>query len=350
MRCVTPMFREFNPYLEKDSNARIVPRSEILEQMDFDPNVIRNSVDKRNKYYKIHGQPKKIETIPCGHCWACQCTYAAEWATKIMCEASMHDYNYWITLTYDDEHLPMYEEFTDGETNFFNDGTWTGTLEPEHVTNFIKKLRKHTKTKGIKYYYCGEYGTIGQRPHYHLILMGAPLDISQFYDFYQDDRLLMHWKSHEIEELWDKGMIDMSELEWSNAAYTARYCTKKIFMTPKSETEYAKMGKIKEFVRMSRRPGIGTAYYNKNKYDMYAGDEMIMRTVKGNIGSFHPPFDKKFKEEFPDQYKLLKEGRRAAGERAKQLKQELSDYTDQELMEIENKKQETIANMLPREL
>lgn len=121
-------------------------------------------------------------------------------------------------------------------------------------------------------------------------------------------------------------------------------------MTPKSETEYAKMGKIREFVRMSRRPGIGTAYYNKNKYDMYAGDEMIMRTVKGNIGSFHPPFDKKFKEEFPDQYKLLKEGRRAAGERAKQLKQELSDYTDLELMEIENKKQETIANMLPREL
>lgn len=352
MQCVTPMFREYNPFVEKDSNARIIPRSEILDQMTQDPNVIRNSVDKRNRYYNIHGIRKKVQTIPCGHCWACKLNYSAEWATRIMCEAKEHDHNYWLTLTYDDEHIPKYEWFTDGEQYFQDPGTWNGTLEPEDVTKFLKKLRKHLGVEGIKYFYCGEYGEHTQRPHYHMILMGAPLDISQFYDLYQDENFKMHWKSKEIDKLWNKGMIDVTELEWSNAAYTARYCVKKIFNEPKSETEYARMGKISEFVRMSRRPGIGSHYYEENKYSIYAGDEMIMRTIQGNVGAFKPPkaWDKKFKEEFPDQWNLIKKSRETAAERSKKLLNGLSDYTDLEKMEIQKEIITRKTKMLPREL
>lgn len=352
MQCITPMFREYNPFIEKDSNARIIPRKEILEQLTQDPNVIRTSVDKRNRYYAIHGIKKKVQTIPCGHCWACKLNYSAEWATRIMCEAKEHQHNYWITLTYDDEHLPKYEAFTDGENTFYDDGTWNGTLEPEQVTRFIKRLRKELNTTGMKYFYCGEYGEHTKRPHYHMILMGAPLDITKFYDFHQDDAFKMHWKSEQIEKLWKYGMIDVSELEWSNAAYTARYCVKKIFNEPKSETEYAKMGKISEFVRMSRRPGIAKNYYENHKYEIYAGDEMIMRTIKGNVGRYKPPkaWDKIFKEEFPDQWELIKKSRETAAERSKKLERSLSDYTDQEMLKIKEELITVKANNLPREL
>lgn len=161
MQCVTPMFRVYNSLVEKDSFGKIIPRSEVMKDLNRDPNAIRHNINLMNKHYIDEESPLRVQQIPCGYCWACKLKKSAEWASRIMLECQESQYNYWLTLTYDDLHLPIYERFTDGEKFYENDGTWNGTLEPEDVTRFINSLRKYYERKGItniRYFYCGEYG------------------------------------------------------------------------------------------------------------------------------------------------------------------------------------------------
>ena len=117
-----------------------------------------------------------------------------------------------------------------------------------------------------------------------------------------------------------------------------------------TKEQYAELGKLPEFVRMSRRPGIGTEYFNENIDKIYEHDEIIMRTIKGNIGSVKPPkaWDKKLEEINPELYEKIKESRRKAKDRADELKQEISDYTDRELLKLNKDKILEKGKMLPR--
>ena len=240
----------------------------------------------------------------------------------------------------------------DGE-KYENDGTWlTGSLVPEDMTRFIKTLRKHYERRGhtkIKYFYCGEYGSAEKtcRPHYHMILLNCPLDIEEFYDTEIDENFKAHWKSRQLEQWWPHGIVDVAEVEWSSAAYVARYCMKKLG-TRQDDYIYYEHGKLPEFIRMSK--GIGTDYLSKHMQEIYENDELIMKTFQGNVGIYKPPkaFDRKFKELYPEQFELIQESRRKAADRARTLKQELTDYTDQKLLELEREKVLTKAKMLPR--
>ena len=184
-----------------------------------------------------------------------------------------------------------------------------------------------------------------------MLLFGAPLDITQFYDCHIDEiNKKDHWKSKELEHFWKRGMIDIGELEWSSAAYTARYCMKKLFQKDKSE--YYKIGKKPEFVRMSRRPGIGMKYFEDHTIDLYENDELIMRTVKGNVGRYKPPkaFDNKFKDLYPEEWERIKANRQNAADRGRYSKERLTDMSDSEMLQNSYEKVLTKANMLPREL
>ena len=280
-----------------------------------------------------------------------------------MVEAKRYTHNYFITLTYDDQHVPIMsrieyeEEYKEHgevvETKSIvkeNDGTWGYSLYPEHMKTFLNTLRKYYERKGhtgIKYYYCGEYGTETHRPHYHIILMNCPLDIMQFYDTHVDGNFKAHWKSHELERFWKKGMIDIAELEWSCAAYVARYCTKKLNFD-QDKRVYLDKGLIPEFVRPSK--GIGFEYYKTHKNDIYKNDEMIMKTVKGNVGSIKPPkaFDRKFKEADPIGFRKIQESRRRAGERARKMIEEITDMTDLQMLKLRASNLQTKMSMLPR--
>lgn len=347
MQCVTPMFRRYE--IGNHKKGVVVPRSEVMQDLEMDPNHIRFALDRMNTL----SAKTRYETIPCSKCWACRLNYSAEWATRNMLEAQYHDNNFFITLTYDEEHLPIATYMEYGKDRIMNDGTWEGTLYPEHVTRFINSLRKHFFRQGktdIKYFYCGEYGETTQRPHYHMILFGADLDVNQFHDFHIDERFKEHWKSYELEKWWPYGMHDIACLEWSCAAYVSRYCMKKLNDEPKSEEWYAYNGKQREFIRMSNRPGIGMRYYKDHVEDIYKNDEMIMKTVKGNTGSFKPPkaFDRKFKESNPEAWDLIQYSRKVSAQRARELQQELSNYTDLQKLSIKAENIITKSKMLPR--
>lgn len=343
MKCVTPMMRIYNK--EEQRSGKVISRRDAMQILEADNNA------QRKRLFSWWDDKTAWQMIPCKKCWACQLNYSAEWATRIMLEAKKDECNWFITLTYDDEHLPIAEKIQiPGNITYENDGTWTGTLYEQHMITFLNSLRKQFERqgyKGIKYFYCGEYGENTHRPHYHIILLHCPLDIKSFYDCYVDKNFKAHWKSKELEKYWKHGMIDVAELEWSCAAYVARYCTKKISFDS-DKTIYYENGKMPEFIRMSK--GIGFEYMMKNLHKIYDTDEIIMRTIKGNIGSTKPPkaFDRKLEQIYPEMLEKLKESRSKAAERAIKLKQSLSDYTDYENLILSAEKVKQKMQLIPR--
>lgn len=333
MQCVTPMFFIYD--LGDKKHGRIVPREEVLGDLNYNPNHISGILSgSRSSSLKS----KQWIKIPCRKCYACKLNYSAEWATRITLECKKSEHNYFITFTYDDENLPE-----------------NGSLQPEDMKTFINSLRKQyeraAKKEGkeipkIKYFYAGEYGETTGRPHYHMILMNCELDLNQFYDTHIDGQYHEHWKSHQIENLWNKGLIDIGTVEWSSAAYVARYCMKK----QREDIDYEATGRHKEFVRMSQ--GIGMDYFKEHMTEMYQNDELIMKTIKGNTASFHPPkaFDKKYKELYPREFNEIKRKRIKEGNKREEIKKQKSNYTDLEKLIHSAESVAQKQKMLPREL
>ena len=160
--------------------------------------------------------------VSCGHCEACLSRKASMNTLKCRLESQQHLYAKFVTLTYDDKHIPrmipIHKDFSvDVYQNIHEylspyhyveqearlNGVKREVLSPfdnkdshymlagkvEHkyipylckrdLQLFIKRLRRYydrlskklnTPFGEIRYYACGEYGPVHFRPHYHLIL------------------------------------------------------------------------------------------------------------------------------------------------------------------------------------
>ena len=115
--------------------------------------------------------------LPCGHCLGCRVDHAKEWSNRLIMESMYHDSAFFVTLTYDDDHIPIVEH-TDEETGeyFIN-----SSLCKRDIQLFIKKLRRRFPDDSIRYYIAGEYGPSTGRAHYHAIIFGLHLvDLQPF--------------------------------------------------------------------------------------------------------------------------------------------------------------------------
>lgn len=375
MRCVTPMFRLYHQYSPeeeawiKENEAhkwqKIIPREQAYKMLIQDEYKFRK-IEELNNQWEKSGSIKRMQQIPCGHCWACFLNKAADWATRCMFEAQKYPDNYWITLTYDDEHLPIaewikYKKYEGKDYHYeilYNEGQekWQeGTVQLEELQRFINTMRKDFERRGhtgIRYFAAAEYGSKNHRPHYHVIFFNLPLKIDEFYDCHIEPRdKSMRWKSREIDKWWKQGIAEVTEVEWSNCSYTARYNSKALIDGAKKQEEYAQQGKIKEFVTMSRKPGIGADYFNENMQKIYENDEIIIQTYNGSC-VVKPPkaWDRKFQELFPEQYEQLKKCRIESMERAEKLKRELANYTDLERLKMDTENIIRKGELLIREL
>lgn len=190
------------------------------------------------------------ELVPCGNCLGCDLERSRQWAVRCMHEASLHEENAFVTLTYDDEHLPM-----------------AGSLDERAFPLFMKRLRKHISPRKVRYFYCGEYGEQMSRPHYHCILFGWWPSDSVHCGFRGDHRV---YRSASLAKLWDAGFHEIGSVSFDSAAYVARYVTKKIRGVA-AESHYAAVDgetgevfwRVPEFAQMSRRPGIGAGWFGK---------------------------------------------------------------------------------------
>lgn len=173
--------------------------------------------------------------FPCGGCLTCRYQRSRVWAHRIQLEATQHEHNAFITLTYNEE--------ANARRN--------GNLRPRDVTLFLKKLRKAGHK--FRYYYVGEYGPQTLRPHYHLAMFGfrtcdrGQTDLKKRYCCPRCDIVNGAW-SENGQQL---GACQLARLEPHSAAYVAGYVTKKLLSKPIPNTLEP------EFQRMSLRPGLG---------------------------------------------------------------------------------------------
>lgn len=264
-------------------------------------------------YKQLNHQVNELVMINCGKCLGCRMDYAKTWANRCMLEAKQFKENYFVTLTYDDAHLHTVE-YIDEETG---EKSIKGTLYPKDLQDFFKKLRRHweytygwqkTETNpGIRFYACGEYGDRTKRPHYHALIFNMPIpDKKPMFKNFQEDQI---FTSKILEEIWGNGIISIGKLSWETCAYTARYVMKK--QQGIDAEWYKKQGLVPEFVRMSRKPGIGRNYYEKNKDLIYESDEIFMTDGKGNVRTAKPPryFDLLYALENPDKIEEIKQQR-----------------------------------------
>lgn len=223
--------------------------------------------------------------IPCGKCIGCRLEYSRQWANRCLLEMQDHEQSYFVTLTYDDEHVPMVAPFSridTGETDITS-----YTLRKRDFQLFMKRLRKAYGEKydnRIRYFACGEYGPSTLRPHYHSIMFGLKLD-----DLVLDRKSkkgFNMYKSEFLESVWPNGFVDVEDCTWETCAYTARYVMKKLSGDAAEEYEYYNMEQ--PFILSSRNPGIGRNYYESHPRLFDCDVISASRGVDGGY-SFSPP-------------------------------------------------------------
>jgi len=196
-------------------------------------------------------------TLPCGKCQACLFTRSRTWTIRCVHEASLHESNECLTLTYDDAHLPPNNSLCEAD-----------------VQKFFKRLRKNFPDREPRYYYCGEYGDRRGRPHYHVLLFNFSFEDKVLLGG-EGDRAL--YVSQTLTKIWGLGHAAIGTVTPESAAYVARYVLKK-----QIDKNAPSDGKKPEYTRMSRNPGIGAGWIDHYRSDVYPSNVVV------HTGNFYP--------------------------------------------------------------
>lgn len=219
--------------------------------------------------------------VPCGHCVACQNNKRSSLSLKLRLEEYTSKYCYFLTLTYNDDNLPLFSLGTDSLNNdFLRIYPYTGRLRNDSLIDdfcsdfydfdsdfvdkidyyssfvlnyekkygkscvyghglyallyyrdiqlFLKRLRKYIfKYYGekIRFYIIGEYGTKSLRPHWHLLLFFNSSKLSQAFE----DCVNVGTNSREcfcprfILPLWEYGICDSKRTNGECYNYVSSY-------------------------------------------------------------------------------------------------------------------------------
>lgn len=253
-----------------------------------------------NAYTALTGIPL---SLPCGKCQGCRLEHSRIWAVRCVHESKMHSDNCFITLTYNPDHLPE-----------------NGTLVKEDVQTFFRRLRKAIKKvdrrRKVRYYACGEYGDTNQRPHYHAILFGVDFKDKRPYS-YGPDRQPLLWTSEVLNKIWQKGSCMIGAVTFETCSYVARYCMKKVDGAKREAGHYlvytsdgVVSERLPEFALMSRRPGIGTPWYDKYGQEVRNHDSIIF---DGKAIPSIRYYDLKFEALDPEGFERVKKKRTRTG-------------------------------------
>lgn len=233
------------------------------------------------------GQPVRL---PCGRCPGCLMERSQHWAMRCRHEASCWTHNVFLTLTYDNEHLP-----------------WHGSLDKSHLQKFLKRFRKAfsgveaapgSDHCPIRFFGCGEYGERSKRAHYHVLLFNVRIDDARVYGE-------KTFTSERVSALWPFGSHLIGSVTPASAAYVAGYATKKVVGRVERERAYEVVDprtgecvqRVPEFSLMSRRPGIGQYWYDKFKTDLRRGS-IVVDGAEVPVPRF---YEDKYRADFPEQ-------------------------------------------------
>lgn len=214
------------------------------------------------KHPTVFNRKRPDAPMPCGQCMACRTNKRRVWAHRVILESQEHDECSFLTLTYDDDHLP--DEFHHKKTGQIYAPL---SVSPYEHKQFINKLQTYAPRKlgkKIRYYGVGEYGEQTQRPHFHYALFGYPScpyrGASMVAGKFQP---CLCPTCKFISDIWGKGNIFLGSLTAESANYVAGYVMKKM---TRDKSEYQRnylQQRHPEFPVMSTQPGIGFATVDK---------------------------------------------------------------------------------------
>lgn len=235
--------------------------------------------------------------LPCGVCTGCRLENSRQWAVRMLHEAQLHEYNCFLTLTYDPETVPA-----------------DNSLDLSALQNFMKRIRAHADyhyNNKIRFFACGEYGDQNFRPHYHAIIFNHDFPDKILYSQKNNQKL---YTSPTLSKLWPDGFTTLGPVNYTTASYCARYTMKKRggkkaadYYYRLSPTDGNYYSVRPEFSVMSRRPGIGSAWLEKFKNDVFPSGFVVADGKPQPVPRF---YKLRLKEE--EQQVLKRQSRRAA--------------------------------------
>lgn len=201
--------------------------------------------------------------VPCGECSECIIKKQNMWMIRLVEQMKSSKKGVFITLTYDDAHVPLSVDLDNGDVLY--------TLSKRHVQLWLKRLKTRLSRRGFDfegnkfaYFAVGEYGmhpgsrnglparprvsseeTKFYRPHYHLLIFGVDESDVRF-DFEQ-------WRKH-------FGIISTMETvrkPGGCAKYVSKYVAKGSF-----ESEYVRAGKVAPSFHLCSH-GLGVEYVER---------------------------------------------------------------------------------------
>lgn len=217
--------------------------------------------------------------LPCGKCEACLHERSKQWALRCVKESKKYDKTCFLTLTYNDHFLPQ-----------------NNSLVKSDLQKFIKRLRKAIEPVKIRYFACGEYGSKGERPHYHLCIFGWSPDDMQVYN----DGIRYFRYSKQLEKLWKFGFVSVGELTFKSCFYVAQYVQKKIGKEVLGD-------RTPEFLLMSTRPAICRDFFES---DLHAICERGFVFCNGSKVKVPRYADKLLERQNPRDFAEIKQSRK----------------------------------------
>lgn len=128
-----------------------------------------------------------------------------------MQEDKRSESSHFITLTYDTKYVPItrngFMEISKRDVQLFFKRLRQNIVRGRRVACTAKTHNNETEVQPVRYYAVGEYGGKYNRPHYHLILFNADLEL--------------------IEPAWEKGHIYYGTVTNESVGYCLKYMCKK---------------------------------------------------------------------------------------------------------------------------
>ena len=228
-----------------------------------------------------------IVFVACGKCKACQNTRALTWQKRLELEVSGFKHLYFVTLTYDDDHLHVilpnynrsflighdldiaipFDSVSEGSfifdhkevTNFeyLNSRPFFPVLNKRDVSSFMKRLRSMIhynitkfniqENEKIRFFACGEYGETTFRPHYHILL------------WFNSEFINSHIFEY-ISSCWQSGSNTTKAADPHVAQYVTKYlnrsgCLPEVYLSEQ----------IRPFTICSKRPFISYDSFDKKE-------------------------------------------------------------------------------------
>lgn len=207
-----------------------------------------------------------------------------QWAFRLIQEWMHSSTAAFVTLTYDNEHLPINEKGVQ-------------SVNKRDIQLFMKRFRKKYGN-GIRYFCISEYGDddrYSHRPHYHMLLCNYPpmdylLLAKSVHDIWQKET---HWNSKTAEPVCGERI-----------GYLAGYVTTRR-VHPK--------GSDRNFMLCSRRPAIGSAYLSAAVARYHYDSGNLSNTSEYGTYPLHSYYRRKIvDDDFRERFSEVYEARRKA--------------------------------------